>query len=208
MRVGISLAGVSYTTTGKKRDFRKTYEDFYETLYNPLAQNHTVTVYTTTYPHELNDELLKAYRPTKHQFIPFEGSHPRSTFMHGLCLVEEEPLDFLICTRFDIKFHTPITQWNVDYSKFNFLFKEKGMWESYNFVTDTLFAFPQPYLYDMADAVETLCQDGKYASHTFMHHIYGYLLSKVATENIHFIHGDEEALSHDNRFYDLVRTES
>lgn len=208
MRIGISLAGVSYTTSGKKRDFRKTYENFFETVFNPLAATHDVSVYTTTYPHELQDELLTAYKPKKHQFIPFEGSHPRSTLIHGLCLVEEEELDFLICTRFDIKFNQKVTDWNIDYTKFNFFFKEKSMWDSHKFVTDTLFAFPHSMLYDLTDAMQALCSDGHYAPHTFMHHIYGYVLPRVGEENVHFIHGDEQALSHDNRFYELVRTES
>jgi hypothetical protein len=203
MRIGISLTGVSYMTSGKKRDFRKTYENFFKTTCNPLS----ASVYTTTYPHELQDEFLAAYKPKKHQFIPFEGSHPRSTFVYGLCLVEEEELDFIICTRFDIKFNQKITDMNVDFDKFNFIFKEGTMWDSHKFVSDTFFAFPRKYLYDLADSVQELCHEDKYPGHTFMHHIYEYVIKRIGENNVNFLCGDEQALSHQNRFFDLVRTE-
>ena len=202
MNIGISLAGISYTTSGKKRDFRKTSANFFSHLCNPLS----ASVYTTTYPHELNDELLATYNPFKHQFIPFEGSHPRSTLIHSLSLVEEEPLDFLICTRFDLKLNQKITDMDVDYTKFNFLFKEKDTWKPYKLVSDTILAFPLKYLYDLADAMQDLCSENKFPEHTFSHHIYEYLERRIGTENIHFIFGDEEAFSHDNRFYELMRT--
>lgn len=207
MRVGVSLAGVSYTTTGKKRDFRNTYENYHGTLYVPLSLSHSVSTYTTTYHHELTSSFTDAYKPVKSQWLDMQGSHPRSTFVHGLCLVEEEPLDFLICTRFDIKFNQKITDLNVDYTKFNFFFKEKVMWDSHKFVTDTFFAFPIPYLYDMADAIQELCSEDLFHNHTFMHHLYGYVEKRIGTENINFICGEEQAFSHDNRFYKLVRTE-
>jgi len=207
MKIGISLTGVSYSTTGKQRDFRKTCDNFYDTLYDPLAVSHTVPVYTTTYPHELQDELLETYQPTKSQFIPFAGSYPRSTFMHGLCLVEDEALDILICTRFDIHFNQKIIDLNVDYEKFNFLFKEKVTWDSNKFVCDNFFVIPFKYLYSLADAIENLQSDGLYPPHTFMHHIYDYIVTEVGEKNVHFIAGDEQGFSHDNRFYKLVRTE-
>ena len=207
MKIGVSLAGISYTTSGKQRDFRKTYANFFETIYEPLLTNNSVSVYTTTYQHELNKEFLAAYKPKKYQFIPFEGSHPRSTFMHGLCLVEEEDLDFLICTRFDIKFNQKITDMNVDYTKFNFFFKEKGMWESHKFVTDTFFAFPFKNLYCFANSIQEMNNSGMYHPHTFMHHVYNYVEERIGSHEINFICGDEEALSNKNRFFDLVRPE-
>lgn len=207
MKIGISLAGVSYSTSGKRRDFRKTYQNFFDTFYNPLAESHTVSVYTTTYPHKLQEEFLADYKPKKHQFIPFEGSHPRSTLVHGLCLAEEEDIDILICTRFDIKFNLKVTEMDIKWDKFNFFFKEKDVWEDHKFVTDNLFIFPKPYLYELAESVQELCDENLYQGHTFMHHIYRYVEKRVGSENIHFICGDELALSHNNRFYDLVRTE-
>lgn len=203
MRVGISLAGVSYTTSGKQRDFRKTSESFFKTLCTPLS----ASVYTTTYPHELEAELLATYNPVKHQFIPFKGSHPRSTLMHGLCLVEEEPLDFLVVTRFDLKFNQKITDMNLDFTKFNFIFKEEAMWDSHKFVSDTFFAFPMKHFYGFADALEKLSYSGQHYPHTFMHHIYDFVVKEIGEENVHFICGDEKAFSHQNRFFDLVRTE-
>ncbi len=207
MKIGVSLAGISYTTNGKKRDFRKTYENFFETIYTPLSQSHEVSVYTTTYPHELKEEFIAAYKPKKHQFIPFEGSHPRSTFVHGLCLIEEEPIDVVVCTRFDIRFNQKLTDMNVDWNKFNFIFKEKEMWEREQFVSDTFYVIPMKYLYDAADAVQDLCSEGLYPPHTFMHHLYRYVEKRIGKDSINFICGDEEAFSHDNRFYELVRTE-
>jgi hypothetical protein len=207
MKIGISLTGVSYSTSGKRRDFRKTYKNFFETVYNPLKENNDVSLYLTTYSHDLNDELLKSYSPKKCQYIPYQNSHPRSTFMYGLCLVEEEDLDVLICTRFDIKFNQKITDLNVNYEKFNFLFKEKVTWDTDQFVTDNLFILPFRYFYDLADSIEELCKEELYPPHTFMHHIYRYIVKRLGEDNVHFIAGEEQGFSHDNRFYELVRTE-
>jgi hypothetical protein len=136
-----------------------------------------------------------------------DGSHQRLTFLSGLCLVEEEELDVLITTRFDIHFNQKITDLKPDFDKFNFMFKEKGMWETHKFVGDTTFVFPFRYLYDLYDAVAELHTEDIYPQHRFMHHVYQYLVKRIPEEKINFLAGEEQAFSHDNRFYGLKRKE-
>lgn len=208
MKIGISLAGISYSEIWRKRDFRNCYQNFYETIYNPLKDDNELSVYVTTYPHQFNDELLKTYNPKKHQFIDYENSHPRKTFMHSLCLLEDESLDILLCTRFDIKFNQKITDLNVDYTKFNILFKENYLWEAGHYVCDNLFVLPFKYLYSFADAIEEMEND-KNERRPFMHHVYNPLEAIIGEENIHFMSPElnYEQTSFSNKFYTLDRTD-
>lgn len=208
MKIGIALTGISYGvgTTHRFRDFRETSANFFDTIYNPLAENHQVSVYTTTYPNEHQDELLATYKPVKHQFISLEGSHMVSTFMHGLCLVEGEDLDVLICTRFDLWWKKKITDLPINYEKFNFLFKERTNWDKNKFVTDNLYVLPFRFFYDFAEAVQNLAKENLFPNHVFMHHIYQYVLAEVGEQNVQFISPVPED-SHNNQFYDLKRIE-
>ena len=69
--------------------------------------------------------------------------------------LENEDLDFIIVTRFDLDIRVPIS---FNFSKFNFLFKEKEYWKDYNLTTDTLYAFPKHMLQDLTQNTITYLQ--------------------------------------------------
>lgn len=208
MNIGICLTGISYSNHGRLRDFRKTYQNFNDMIFNPLSKNNNVTTYVTTYPHEHTEELISTYKPKKHYYVPLGNSYSRVTYMHGLCLVEDEDLDVIVSTRFDISFKEKITDMNIDYSKFNFLFKEKNMWDSYRFITDNFFVFPKNFLYPFTEAIEIANIESNKEKWTFMlHNVYNPLANIIGENNIHIIHPEVQQFSHDNTYYKLERTE-
>jgi hypothetical protein len=207
MKIGISLCGVSYgiRPSFMRRDFREVYPNFVDTVINPFLVDNQIRIYTTTYPHQYYDDLLRTYNPTKSQLIIPEGSTIASTYKKSLELLRGEDLDILICTRFDMWFNQSLGSLKVDLNKFNFLFREKGTWESQQFVTDNLYVFPFRYLDNFIKAVNDMITEDKYPYQVFMHHIYEYVVRNIGIENVYFIDGGLHN-SKENQFYQLKRS--
>ena len=207
MKIGICLIGISYSTGMRSQDFRTTCPNFHGTIFIPLVdQQHEVKLYTTTYENSLHDILLLMYRPHKSQFLPYANSHSRTTYIEGLKLAENEDLDVIISTRFDIIFSKKITDLDIDYSKFNFLFGEGHLWTSRQFVTDNFFVFPKKFLSSFIEAIQMAHRDPEYQNCTFMlHNVDKPLSNLLGDETLHFISPKLEE-SGKNSFYKLERT--
>ena len=138
MKIGVCLTGVCYDNN-RNKDWRKCVDNIKATFGD-------VEYYITTYNTQFNYDIIDVYNPKKIQFL--DGGSQRSTYIKSLENIEKGDVDFLICTRFDILFKKNINELNLDYTKFNFLFKEKGNWDriingiTIRFVTDNFFAFP------------------------------------------------------------------
>lgn len=91
---------------------------------------------------------------------------------------------------------------NIDYDKFNFLFKEKGTWnKNTKFVTDNFFAFPIKYKDKFLQAIK-----GLNGSWNFMHHIYECSDPKLCDiVDVHFVSEILENSHVNNSFYKLYR---
>lgn len=204
MKIGILLIGVSYNTTiGRHRDFRLSSNNFYDMIYNPLKENNELFIYTTTYGHEHINTLLDTYKPNKNQILPENNSHQRLTYIKALELIENENLDIVITTRYDIDFHKKITEINLDLTKFNFLFKELNTWSDHRFVDDNLFVFPFKYLEKFKESILEI-HHGEFKQFNFLHNVYKPLLNRIGEDNLH-ITSPEHELSHSNSFYTLRR---
>jgi hypothetical protein len=203
MRIGVCLTGVSYDPS-RNKDWRNYVNNIKDTFGE-------VDYFTTTYNSEFNDEIIKLYNPKKFQFV--EYGTQRGTYIKSLKQIDNDDVDFLICTRFDIFFNKNINELNIDYEKFNFLFKEKGNWNrvvnniNVRFVTDNFFAFPIKYKEIFIKAIEGL-ENSYYLQNNllnhplpFMHHVYDGSIPKLC-DNIdyHFI-SDIEENSDINSFY-------
>ena len=206
MKIGICLIGISYSIGQRSQDFRTTCSNFHETIFMPLVnQQHEIKLYTTTYDNPLRDILVSMYRPDKSQFIPYATSHSRTTYIKGLKLAENEDLDVIVSTRFDISFSKRITDLDIDYSKFNFLFGEGHLWTSRQFVTDNFFVCPKKFLSSFIEAIQIAHEDPEYQNCTFMlHNVYKPLANLIGDDNIHFISPKLEE-SGKNSFYKLER---
>ena len=205
MKIGICLTGVCYDTN-RSKDWRKCVDNIKRTFGD-------VEYYITTYNTQFNTDIINVYNPKKIQFL--DGGTQRSTYIKSLENIKNEDVDFLICTRFDILFKKNINELNLDYTKFNFLFKEKGNWDrivngvNVRFVTDNFFAFPIKYKNIFTNCIKGL-DNSKYLVNnllnhplTFMHHIYdGSEPKLIDNVEYHFISEIEEN-SNINSFYKL-----
>jgi len=132
------------------------------------------------------------------------GSHQRTTFLKGLQLLKghSENIDFIITLRFDMN----IKNINIDdlqFNNFNFLFREKGMWHSHNYICDNFFAFPISNLNILYDSVRII-HEIKNFNYAFMHHVYEPLLCNLGEEKLNFL-SSELYKSDSNPMYSLYR---
>ena len=171
-----------------------------------LNKKYDVKIYFTTYFFDDNTkELIDYYNPELISILEWEGSEQILTYIHSLKSLLKEEADFIISTRFDMFFHKTIDEIeNIDFTKFNFLFKEKGWWGHHRFTTDTFYIFPKKYLEKLIESMEELYKNQPRENCTDMHGIYNFIVPKIGENNINLI-SNEEMLSHDNKFYKLTR---
>ena len=150
MKIGIVLRGLSYDHGSKGFvDFRMNVNNFMTNIYEPLCEKHEVSVYVSSYPHSLMDQLTKLYKVKKLELMEKNGSDQFTTFLGSLKMLKNEDLDFVVITRFDLQFMNKITDLNIDYSKCNFTHKidpPEARWEEYEFVSDLMMCFNMQYL--------------------------------------------------------------
>jgi hypothetical protein len=206
MKMGILLRGISQGHG--KADFSRCVENLQENLIKPLSENNEVNLYLCTYVHPQINELSEAYNPKKLELIPFSGSNQVTTFSHSLKMLRGEDLDFVFVVRFDLWLHNKITECNIDFEKFNFVFKlspQEAPYEKYEFVSDLGFFFNYRHLESIISATDFLSENPP-RKITDLHGIYKTLKLFLPEEQIHFMtpvvwrqQGDEYPL------YTLIR---
>jgi hypothetical protein len=203
MKLGILLAGSSY---GKKvgnnqfdRDWNLSKDNIKSNLIDCFP-NDDVSVYLATYQHPSNSDLIEFYQPKKTLLLDYEGSHQRMTYARGLNELMDEDLDFIISSRFDIKFNNKVATYNFDFGKVNFLFRDtKPHWTNTKYVGDCLHGIPKKYLKLF---IESILREHSYGA-WFMHGLYNRMASVVGVSELHFLF-DGNHNSHDNVFYELI----
>jgi hypothetical protein len=168
----------------------------------------------------LISSILDYYKPeaVAIQSTHDDGSHIKSKqtrrmvhkYIAGLSLMLHRDLDFVVTTRPDILFTQSLSSLNIDFSKFNFLFREAGWWLEDNtikhdtppLVCDNLFAFRYEYLPKFIEAIHEMQEK---EIEFYMHNAYTYVRDIVGDANIHFI-TDTQYCSIGCEFYELDRT--
>jgi hypothetical protein len=206
MKIGIILRGISHGNG--KADFRICLDNIQENVIKPLSETNEISTYLCTYEHSFLDELNAAYQPKKTEILSFSGSNQISTFIHSLKMLREEDLDFVVVGRFDLWFNQKITETNIDYDKFNFVFKLSPIeapFEKFEFVSDLGMFFNYRYLEYIIQAAEYLLSNPP-RPFIDLHGIYKSLKKFMPEDHIHFMtpviwrkQGDEYPL------YDLKR---
>jgi hypothetical protein len=216
MRIGIVLRGVSYGKSANGNvDWRIVKDNIKEFLIDSFP-GHEVLVYFTTYNNETLDELIDFYNPRKTLLLPSEGSHQRITLLESCQFIQNEPLDFIINTRFDIRWFQKVGQLNLDVNKFNFLYKEvEPEWTNNRFVSDIIFGFPRPFLEHFMQAIVNEHQrPSRPYPMTDFHNSYVRMVEVLGDDKIHFIHDAPHPEPHtrtpenppgDNLFYRIIR---
>ena len=189
MKIGILIRGISYGRGTSGKDFRTCIYNYMKHVYEPLSENHEVSVYICTYTHHLIDEVREIYKPKKMELIDFEGSNQVTTFRKSLDILKGEDLDFVISTRFDLFFNDKITDINIDYTKSNFTFRldpSEARWIDYEFISDLAFYFPYNHLNAMISATDDLI---KFPPRVWpdLHGIYKFLKKYLPEDQIQFI---------------------
>lgn len=193
MKVAVILTGCSY---GMRKDTRLLQTDWNQAKYSIkrnvidcfIEQGHEVSVYLTTYvTDQVPAELINFYKPKKTVLLQFEGSQQRTTYLESMRQLLNEDVDLIVSTRFDIAFSNPITQFNINYNKFNFQSKLKNLryWVDHQFVDDNIFIFPKKYLQNFIDTVQYIMAEWHFD--VGFHPSYNYMVKFIGQENVNFL---------------------
>lgn len=202
MRIGLFLTGISFGL--RERDWRTSLLNIQSNIIDPLKQTHELSIYLSSYRNPFERQLIHDFAPRSYMMIEYSKSNQIVTYIKGLELLFGEELDFIICTRFDILFNFAINRVNIDYSKFNVLFREADTWgNGMEFTTDNFFAFPAARLPVFREAIEMTriahplhCPD--------LHPVYRNVKATLGDENMNFVF-DGLHRSTDNPYFTLNR---
>jgi hypothetical protein len=161
MKIVVIFAGITYGPSTSsvfkpkgRRNVLHCWPDHKRFIIDPLVKaGHEVSVRFSTYlfsDENFKNKFFEIINPDRMIVAPFEGSCAYTTKFNSFKLIEpDEPVDFVIWTRADQHMHVPITSLNIDFKKFNFLFKEVApepggvdWWERARFTPDCLWMWP------------------------------------------------------------------
>jgi hypothetical protein len=208
LKIGVVLTGISRAksagASNQDRDWTLTKDNIKHNIIDSLSQENQVSVYLTTYSHNQLDQLIEFYNPKKTTILPFSGSHQRTTYYHSMKSLENEDLDFVIATRFDLNFFYEFSNLNFDKNKFNITFREiEPWWSQAQFTNDGIFGFHARYLKDFAESIMDE-QKNPCRPDSDLHPVYRHLSKKISPDDIHFLfEGCYNSASH--HVYTIVR---
>jgi len=222
MKIGINLVGVSYNdgTIGRYRNYEDALEGFINNIVNPLKEEgHEIHFYLFTYDSTKKEDIIKTYNSTKSTFLDpnynklgggdkLENGMKTisATYINSLYELENEELDLIISTRFDISFNfNPFEKYNFEFNKFNFLFREPEF-THLPIVSDTFYVFPHSMISNLIDAIIKMESNPHDGVGIAMHNMYLPMCDEVGKENVKWV-CDEFYRSDINPIYKLTRHE-
>jgi hypothetical protein len=222
MKIGINLVGVSYNdgNVGRYRNYEDALEGFITNIINPLKESgHEIFFYLFTYHSIKKDEIIASYNPKKYTFLDpnynkFGGGDKlengmktiSATYINSLYELENEELDLVISTRFDISFNkNPFKEYQYDFNKCNYLWREPEF-THVPIVSDTFIVFPHSMTSDLIDAIIEMETNPPHGVGVAMHNIYIPMCNQVGKDNVKIV-CDEFKKSHINDLYTLTRHE-
>lgn len=201
-KVGVILRGIaSGNSTRHKKDWTFTKDNIKKNLIDPLVNP---SIYLTTYEHAVLPDVIEFYKPKDVKIVDFNTSNQIKTFLQSLEQIANEDLDFVFIARFDIEYKKLITDFNINYDKFNFIFREQEpYWSSNKYTSDTFFAFSKKFLEKVIEATKEEIEkpDRSYGD---IHALYKKLLPKIGEENINFMFEGNHP-SDVNEFFEIKR---
>ena len=217
MKIVVIFSGITYgpsTSSVSKvkgrRNVLHCWPDHKRFIIDPLVQaGHEVSVRFSTY--HFSDENFKnkfneIVKPDRVILAPFEGSDARTTRFNSFSLIHpSEPVDFVIWVRADLHVKEPITNWNIDFNKFNFLYKGVYWWDRARFTPDCMWMWPGRMMPEVVRSfVDSLGWNTSDISAVDPHHffrkdahcLYNYIIQNIPESDVHFImpgtHADED----------------
>lgn len=205
------IVGISYGE--KNRDFRHCFPNIKANLLDPFEKDYINSwTYLFTYENEFESELINLYKPKAIETIPFKGSDQVTTKIKSLEMMRKYQglVDFIVMSRFDIHYNNDLLnnsnlQW--DFSKFNFLCKERGWWDNAKFTNDCIYAFPYIMLEQAIAAFKILKRYPPRLDSIDTHGLWMFLEPILGEEYINFM-TESHHISNTNEIYSLCRSDS
>jgi uncharacterized protein YchJ len=212
MKLGINLVGISHLLHKERHPVARTYklcsDNFYKEVHNLLTPKFDVKVYLTTYVTEEVQNIVDTYKPEKALFLNYKNSHQIKTFINSLELMENQNLNFIMITRFDLFFFPgKLKELDIRMNKFNFLCKEEKYWDNFNFVNDCFMIFPGEFLSPFKKCCYNLLNNPPRLGLTDMHGLYKFVNKEIGNDNINFMTGEKHYVSNCNPIYELKRAQ-
>lgn len=218
MKIAISLVGVTgdgttvYTKGSiaapgpKGRDWFHMKEVIMSQVIN-CWEGHDISLYLTTYEHSDVDNMLAFYKPKKAKILNFQNSYMQRTYMESLQQLVDEDVDFVVSIRPDIFTFKKLTEYNIDFSKFNFYHRQDTLWHleseldyevaletsklhmQYCMVNDSMFLFPKHMLNTFIEATDSLWNDPRFPGWDFstMHNVWIHLRKLLNYEQLNYM---------------------
>jgi hypothetical protein len=210
--IGINLVGISHLLHNQRWPISRSYleckENFLQELHTPIKKLYNVKNYITTYISSESQNILDFYKPEKALLLNYNKSHQINTFISSIQMLENEKLDLVIITRFDMLFKpNALVKLVIHGEKFNFLCKEKDHWDNFNFVNDCFYILPFSMIPCLKQACLDLLNNPPRPGLMDMHGLYKCLLKYLPADKINFLINDHY-LSTDNPLYTLKRYNS
>lgn len=222
MKIGINLVGVSYNDgkVGRYRNYEDAIKGLYQNIIDPLQeQNHKINFYLYTYDNVKKEQIKSSYTPLiKSTFIDSQfnilgGGDKHDTikimsllYINSLKQLKNEDLDLIISTRFDINFFkNPFKEYNFDYNKFNFLWREPE-YTHLPIVNDTFVVFPYSMLEQVIDSIIEMETNPPFGVNIGMHNWYLPLCNQIGNDQIKWVEEDFKTTLN-NDLYKLMRHE-
>ena len=222
MKIGINLVGVSYNDggVGRYRNYEDAIDGFMNHIVNPLEEEgHEISFYLFTYDSQKKEDIIKIYNPKKSTFL--DPNYNRlgggdklengmktisATYINSLYELENEDLDLVISTRFDISFNkNPFKEYQYDFNKCNYLWREPEF-THVPIVSDTFIVFPHSMTSNLIDAIIEMETNPPHGVGVAMHNIYIPMCNQVGKDNVKIV-CNEFKKSHTNDLYTLTRHE-
>ena len=160
--VALVYHGAYYRSSGKCADFFQAAYNHKTMIVDPLKRERSVNVITAfhTYSsgcHKRDNALIDFLQPVAHEVE--ECCRPRivDSYIRSLELLQASrvTVDWIVLTRFEIMFISPLTQLNLNWGRINFGFRDSwNYWNSMHIVTDLFYLFPISRMNDMISALD------------------------------------------------------
>ena len=209
MKILINLVGLSHHDIGNGlHSYKNVHETLFKNVVNPLREKNEVDFFLTTYHTQESENLKNIYNPIKsiYRYIEPNENHGNikvafNTYKESIYELKNLDYDFYIVTRFDLWIGT---QLNLDFNKFNFLFKELEWWDTPNnhqCTTDTFYAFPKFMLDGFIKGIEDcINKNGEPGYIGLFHKLYPDLINYINENDIHFIDDEKQTVQISNKY--------
>lgn len=211
-RIIFSFYGILYGfggRTGSSRDFRHCWPNIEKNLVNPYREKgYETQIHFSSYffsEKEIENQFYELIKPNKVLFNTIENSDPFTSKFASFENFENEDADIIIFSRCDVHYNKILFNENIDYSKFNFLFREKEWWDTNRFSCDNFYIWPQKFTSSIKKAFRETYRYPR-PGYVDTHGLYNKLIPYIGEEQTHFI-SEVQEISDVNSYYTCCRSD-